>query len=170
MEIFSRFLVCICKASIGTQAAEVLKCKLWALMLTKAINVVRLVVNPTTLEYKIYVSAFWRYHQNKYQIHKCDIAIIIGEGELFNNRITADILITSAQLQYVIMNVGWSDIMLRHHGCPFRQYHRASGSPTGYRDISIFTEILTLGAATRYLSMSVSLGYYNWRLNVFCLA
>jgi len=65
-------------------------------MLTKAINVVRLVVNPTTLEYKIYVSAFSRYHQNKYQIHKCDIAIIIGEGELFNNRITADILITSA--------------------------------------------------------------------------
>lgn len=38
-------------------------------------------VNPTTLEYKIYVrSGFWRYHQNKYQIHKCDIAIIIGEN------------------------------------------------------------------------------------------
>ena len=32
------------------------------------------------LEYKIYVrSGFRRYHQNKYQIHKCDVAIIIGE-------------------------------------------------------------------------------------------
>ena len=70
------------------------------------------VVLGTTLEYKIYVSGFWRYHQNKYQIHKCDIAIIIGENCSttvcvgYHSRHFDNIYM----LQLVIMNAGWWDI------------------------------------------------------------